>query len=154
MTPIEPNPKLCRDLKEAASLLKWAMTRVAQLSEAGLENDAKKLMAIISEFPDTEDKLIAYAKEVKAGQVTRAKPNHALQRDLKATVLNLELSCADLGRIASRLSGPEVLGLMQVIGGLYEEVDRLTALLAEVRLRDPEEDSCPLQSPTKSCAAS
>lgn len=50
------------------------MARVTQLSEAGLDKDAKKLMAIISEFPDTEDKLIAYAKEVKAGQVTRAKP--------------------------------------------------------------------------------
>lgn len=69
----KPKQELCNDLKEAAALLKWAMTRVAQLSEAGLENDANKLMAIISELPDTEDKLIAYAKEAKASQVESIK---------------------------------------------------------------------------------
>lgn len=70
----KPQQELRQDLKEPAALLQWAMMRVAQLSEAGLDKDAKKLIAIISEFPDTEDKLIAYAKEVKADQVTRAKP--------------------------------------------------------------------------------
>ena len=68
------NQELRRELKEAAALIKWAMQRVAQLSEAGLENDAKELMAIISEFPDTEDELIAYAKQVKASRVSCAKP--------------------------------------------------------------------------------
>ncbi|MGO2450908.1 hypothetical protein [Pseudomonas taetrolens] len=67
------------------------------------------------------------------------KPNHTLQHDLKATVLNLELSCADLGRIASRLDGPEVLEIMRVIKGLYEEVDRLTTIPAKTKLSELEE---------------
>lgn len=75
------------------------------------------------------------------------KPRQNLHHDLKTAALNLELACANLGRIANRLSGPEVLELMQVIKGLYEEVDRLTALLAS----DIEEDACRSPSPTSSC---
>ena len=69
-----PNQELCSSLKEAAALLKWAMQMVEQLSETGFKSDAKELMAIISEFPDTESELVAYAKEMNSDQVTRAKP--------------------------------------------------------------------------------
>ena len=55
------------------------------------------------------------------------KPSQALLYDLKACGHNLELSCADLGRLASRLSGTDLLELMKVIGRLYGEIDRLAA---------------------------
>ncbi|NVZ22161.1 hypothetical protein HX794_21195 [Pseudomonas costantinii] len=74
----KPNQQLRRDLKEAAALLKWSgvdlMKMAVRLSEAGFESDAREILTIISGFPDVEDKLTAYAEEVKAGQVTRTKP--------------------------------------------------------------------------------
>ncbi|MFH6564921.1 hypothetical protein [Pseudomonas kulmbachensis] len=60
------------------------------------------------------------------------KPSQALYRDLKESAFNLEGACADLGRVASRLSGTDTLELMKVIGRLYGEVDRLAACAGEV----------------------
>lgn len=74
----KPNQQLRRDLKEAAALLKWSgvdlMKMAIQLSEAGLEADARELLMIIDGFPDTEDRLAGYAEEVKARKISR----HAL----------------------------------------------------------------------------
>ncbi|MDR0189411.1 hypothetical protein RCO22_10720 [Pseudomonas yamanorum] len=70
-----PNQELRRDLKEAAALIKWAVHRAAELSEAGLEADAQALLMLVDGFPDTEDKLAGYAEEVKAGQKNRSKPD-------------------------------------------------------------------------------
>lgn len=61
------------------------------------------------------------------------KPNQELRRDLKGVAFNLEQSCVDLGRLAQRLSDADALELMRVVGGLYGEVDRLTAYAEEVR---------------------
>ncbi|WP_372438234.1 hypothetical protein ACCM60_14155 [Pseudomonas chlororaphis subsp. aureofaciens] len=73
----KPNQQLRRDLKEVAALLKWSgvdlMKMAVRLSEAGFETDAWKLLTIISGFPDAEDKLMAYADEVKVGRIVRGK---------------------------------------------------------------------------------
>ncbi|WDH25012.1 hypothetical protein [Pseudomonas chlororaphis] len=74
----KPNQQLRRDLKEVAALLKWSgvdlMKMAIRLSEAGFETDARELLAIIASFPDAEDKLSAYADEVKAGRIVWTKP--------------------------------------------------------------------------------
>lgn len=71
----KPNQELRRDLKEAAALLKWSGVDIMQvatcLSEAGLEDDAKKLMKIALSFQEAEDKLTGYAGEVKARRIAQ-----------------------------------------------------------------------------------
>ncbi|WP_371857940.1 hypothetical protein [Pseudomonas sp. R26(2017)] len=61
--------------EEAAALLKWSGVDIMQvatrLSEAGLEDDAQKLMKIALSFQEAEDKLTGYTGEVKAGRITR-----------------------------------------------------------------------------------
>ncbi len=78
MSLTKPNQQLRRDLKEAAALLKWSgvdlMKMAIRLSDAGFESDARELLTIIGSFPDAEDRLAGYADEVKAGQISRSKP--------------------------------------------------------------------------------
>lgn len=73
----KPDQQLRRDLKEAATLLKWSgvdlMKMAVRLSEAGFESDARELLTIISGFPDVEDKLVGYADEVRDQRITREK---------------------------------------------------------------------------------
>ncbi|MGO2450911.1 hypothetical protein [Pseudomonas taetrolens] len=73
----KPNQELKRDLKEAAAVLKWSgvdlFTISKRLLDAGDEIGAAELMKIAVSYQATEDKLTAYAKEVKAGVITRAK---------------------------------------------------------------------------------
>ena len=77
----KPNQQLRRDLKEAAALLKWSGVDVMQvatrLSEAGLEDDAQKLMKIALSLQETEDKLVGLAEEVTVARVVRGKTEHA-----------------------------------------------------------------------------
>lgn len=61
------------------------------------------------------------------------KPNQQLRRDLKAIASNLEQSCVDLGRLASRLSDADAIALMGLVGTLYEEADRLVGYADEVK---------------------
>ncbi|UVH51577.1 hypothetical protein P0D91_05670 [Pseudomonas sp. CBSPBW29] len=61
------------------------------------------------------------------------KPNQQLRSDLKAIAFNLEQSCADLGRLASRLSDADAIALMGLVGTLYEEADRLSGYADEVK---------------------
>ncbi|WP_421526323.1 hypothetical protein [Pseudomonas yamanorum] len=61
------------------------------------------------------------------------KPNQQLRSDLKAIAFNLEQSCADLGRLASRLSDADAIALMGLVGSLYEEADRLSGYADEVK---------------------
>lgn len=61
------------------------------------------------------------------------KPNQQLHRDLKAIAFNLEQSCADLGRLASRLSDADAIALMGLVGTLYKEADRLVGYAEEVK---------------------
>ena len=61
------------------------------------------------------------------------KPNQQLRRDLKAIASNLEQSCIDLGRLASRLSDADAIALMGLVGTLYEEADRLVGYAEEVK---------------------
>jgi hypothetical protein len=46
---------------------------------------------------------------------------------------NLEQSCVDLGRLASRLSDADAIALMGLVGKLYEEADRLVGYADEVK---------------------
>ncbi len=77
MSLTKPNQQLRRDLKEISALLKWSsvdlMKMAIRLSDAGLEEDARELLTIISAFPDAEDRLVEYVGEVKAGRILRAK---------------------------------------------------------------------------------
>ena len=61
------------------------------------------------------------------------KPNQQLRRDLKAIASNLEQSCVDLGRLASRLSDADAIDLMGLVGTLYEEADQLVGYADEVK---------------------
>lgn len=61
------------------------------------------------------------------------KPNQQLRRDLKAIASNLEQSCVDLGRLASRLSDADAIALIGLVGTLYEEADRLAGYADEVK---------------------
>ncbi|VVO85798.1 hypothetical protein PS870_02048 [Pseudomonas fluorescens] len=77
MSLTKPNQQLRRDLKEVAALLKWSgvdlMRMAVRMSEAGLETEAQELLTMIASFPDAEDKLTAYADEVRTGRVVRGK---------------------------------------------------------------------------------
>ncbi len=74
----KPNQQLRRDLKEAAALLKWAGVDLFVVSKrmmaAGDEQGAMGLMKIAMSLQLTEDELNGYADEVKAGQISRSKP--------------------------------------------------------------------------------
>ncbi|EXF95771.1 peptidase [Pseudomonas fluorescens HK44] len=61
------------------------------------------------------------------------KPEQDLRRDLKGIAFNLEQSCIDLGRLAQRISDADALELMQLVGRLYEDADRLTSYADEVK---------------------
>lgn len=75
---------LRRDLQGVASDLKWSaveLVRIAErLSLAGNEADAQAIMRMITIFHNGEDRLTAYADEVKAGRIVRGKADgNALQ---------------------------------------------------------------------------
>lgn len=78
MSLTKPNQQLRRDLKEAAALLKWSgvdlFVFAKRLLEAGDEQGANDLMKIALNLQETEDRLASYADEVKAGQISRRKP--------------------------------------------------------------------------------
>jgi hypothetical protein len=61
------------------------------------------------------------------------KPNQQLRRDLKAVASILENACADLGRLASRLSDADAIALIGLVGTIYEEADRLVGYADEVK---------------------
>lgn len=69
------NEKLRRDLKEAATLLKWSGVDLFVISKrimaAGDEQGALELMRIAISLQETEDKLAGYAEEVKVGTIER-----------------------------------------------------------------------------------
>ena len=77
MSLTKPNQQLRRDLKEAASLLKWSgvdlFGAAKRLLAAGDEASAEELMMIALSFQAVEDRLAGYADEVSAGQITRRK---------------------------------------------------------------------------------
>ena len=79
MSLTKPNQQLRRNLKEAAALLKWSgvdlFVFAKRLLAAGDEQGANDLMKIALSFQETEDRLTGYADEVKAGQITRSKPD-------------------------------------------------------------------------------
>ena len=77
MTLKTPEQELKRDLQGVASDLKWSaveLMRIAErASQAGNEADAQALLKMCTVFHTDEDRLTAYAEEVKAGTITRTK---------------------------------------------------------------------------------
>ncbi|WP_339545126.1 hypothetical protein [Pseudomonas sp. RA_35y_Pfl2_P32] len=75
----KPNQDLKRDLQGVASDLKWSaveLLRIAErLSLAGNEADAQAVLKMCTVFHDGEDRLMGYADEVSAGEITRSKSN-------------------------------------------------------------------------------
>jgi len=73
----KPEQDLNRDLQGVASDLKWSaveLLRIAErLSQAGNEADAQAVLRMCAVFHADEDRLIAYADEVKAGRIVRGK---------------------------------------------------------------------------------
>jgi len=61
------------------------------------------------------------------------KPNQELRRELKGIALNLEQSCIDLGRLAQQIEWKNGLALMELVGKLYEDADRLAVIAEEVK---------------------
>jgi hypothetical protein len=61
------------------------------------------------------------------------KPNQDLRRELKGVAFNLEQSCIDLGRLAQRIDGADGMALMELVGKIYEDADRLVALADQVK---------------------
>ncbi|WP_371919553.1 hypothetical protein [Pseudomonas sp. SWI44] len=94
----KPNQELRRDLKEAASTLKWSgvdlFTFAKKLLAAGDEDGANQLMEISLRFQDVEDKLQGYAEEVKIGLISREKssaiPSSASELEHKLIAENIE----------------------------------------------------------------
>ncbi len=74
----KPEQDLKRDLQGVASDLKWSaveLMRVAErLSQAGNEADAQAVLRMCAVFHADEDRLNAYADELKAGRIVRTKP--------------------------------------------------------------------------------
>lgn len=72
----KPEQDLKRDLQGVASDLKWSaveLLRVAErLSLAGNEPDAQAVLRMCQIFQADEDRLTAYADEVKAGRIVWA----------------------------------------------------------------------------------
>ncbi|MGX0890918.1 hypothetical protein AB7M22_002926 [Pseudomonas sp. ADAK2 TE3594] len=77
MTLTKPNQDLKRDLQGVASDLKWSAVELMRIAEraslAGNEPDAQAIMRMITIFHNNEDRLTAYADEVKAGGIVREK---------------------------------------------------------------------------------
>lgn len=77
MTLCKPNQDLKRDLQGVASDLKWSaveLLRVAErLSLAGNEADAQAVLRMCTVFHADEDRLTAYADEVRSGMIMRSK---------------------------------------------------------------------------------
>lgn len=76
MTLDKPNQDLKRDLRGIASDLKWSsveLMRIAErLSLAGNEADAQAVQKMCTVLHADEDRLTAYADEVKDGRIIRA----------------------------------------------------------------------------------
>lgn len=76
MTLDKPNQDLKRDLLGIASDLKWSaveLMRIAErLSLAGNEADAQAVLKMCTVLHADEDRLAAYADEVKASQISRS----------------------------------------------------------------------------------
>ncbi|MCX4063799.1 hypothetical protein OR626_06120 [Pseudomonas sp. S1Bt30] len=73
----KPNQQLRRDLKEAATLLKWSGVDLFEVAKrllaAGDEITADELMMIALSYQAMEDKLVGYADDVKEGRIVRAR---------------------------------------------------------------------------------
>lgn len=71
----KPNQQLRRDLKAIASNLEESCIDLGKLSEKLSDADSIALMGLVGTLYEEADRLVGYAEEVSAGQITRSKSN-------------------------------------------------------------------------------
>lgn len=95
----KPNQRLRRELKDAATLLKWPGVDLFQsaqrLSDSGHEAEALELIKISVSFEEAEDRLRAYADEVKAMRI----PARTCEAPLRRSGRTQGISSRAWGRI-------------------------------------------------------
>lgn len=69
----KPNQQLRRDLKAIASNLEESCIDLGKLAEKLSDADAISLMGLVGTLYEEADRLVGYADEVKAGQISRRK---------------------------------------------------------------------------------
>ena len=69
----KPEQDLKRDLKGIAFNLEQSCIDLGRLAQRLSDADALALMKLVGSLYEDADRLAAYANEVKAGQITRAK---------------------------------------------------------------------------------
>ncbi|APC14580.1 hypothetical protein BLL42_02085 [Pseudomonas frederiksbergensis] len=70
----KPNQELRRDLKAAAFALEEAALEMFRLAKQRGDTELLEAMETIEKLHEQADRLTAYADEVKAGRIVRAKP--------------------------------------------------------------------------------
>ena len=74
MSLTKPNQQLRRDMKAIASNLEQSCIDLVKLAEKLSDADAIALMGLVGTLYEEADRLVGYAEEVKAGQISRSKP--------------------------------------------------------------------------------
>lgn len=72
MSLTKPNQQLRSDLKAIASNLEESCIDLGKLAEKLSDADAIALMGLVGTLYEEADRLVGYADEVKAGQISRA----------------------------------------------------------------------------------
>lgn len=67
----KPNQQLRRDLRAIASNLEQSCVDLGKLAEKLSDADAIALMGLVGTLYEEADRLVGYADEVKAGQISR-----------------------------------------------------------------------------------
>lgn len=70
----KPNQQLRRDLKAIAFNLEQSCVDLGKLAEKLNDADAIALAGLVGTFYEEAERLVGYADEVKAGQISRRKP--------------------------------------------------------------------------------
>jgi len=70
----KPNQQLRRDLKAIAFNLEQSCIDLGKLAEKLSDADAITLIGLVGTLYEEADRLVGYADEVKAGRISRAKP--------------------------------------------------------------------------------
>ena len=74
MSLTKPNQQLRRDLKAIAFNLEQSCIDLGKLAEKLSDADAITLIGLVGTLYEEADRLVGYADEVKAGRISRAKP--------------------------------------------------------------------------------
>ena len=70
----KPNQELRRELKELGFAIEQAADEVLRITKDCRDVEVSAVLKLIAKLYEDADRLAALAEEVKAGQITRAKP--------------------------------------------------------------------------------